>query len=74
MKFICLDLNVVAFQNINQPNSSDSSATFTVPNNMQSWDAFQMQQCNILSEESASNPDFSMTEPLNAAPAGRSKS
>lgn len=74
MKFLCLDLNVVAFQNINQPNSSDSSATFMVQNNMQSWDAFQMQQRNILSEESASNPDFCMTEPQNAAPAGRSKS
>lgn len=73
-KFLSLDLNAEAFQNINQPSSSDLRATVTVQNNMQSWNAFQMQQCSILWEESAFNPDFNMTEPQNAAPSGRSES
>ena len=61
----------MAFQNINQPSSSDLSTTVMAQNNMQSWDAFELQQGSILSEESASNSDFSMTEPQNTAPAGR---
>ena len=66
------DFNVVAFPNLNQPASSESSATFMAQNNMYPRDDFGMQERNIIpgSSEARTNSNTRITQ--NTAAAGTS--
>ena len=70
--FIFHDFNAVAFPNMKQPTSSESSATFMDQNNMYPLNDSAMPDFIALLDELVSTPDF--TEPQKAAPAGRSES
>ena len=64
------DLNAVAFPNMNQPASSDSSATFMDQNNMHPPNDFQMQGRNIIPGSSADRTNSNMRITQNTAAAG----
>ena len=64
------DLNAVAFPNMNQPASSDSSATFMDQNNMYPSNDFQMQERNIITGPSAVRTNSNMRITQNTAAAG----
>ena len=64
------DLNAVAFPNMNQPASSDSSATFMDQNNMRPPNDFQMQGRNIIPGSSADRTNSNMRITQNTAAAG----
>ena len=64
------DFNAVAFPNMSQPASSDSSATFMNQNNMHPSNDFQMQERNIIPGSSAARTNFNMRITQNTAAAG----
>ena len=64
------DFNVVAFPNMNQPASSDSSATFMYQNNMHPPNDFPMQERNIISGSLAARTNCNMRITQNTAAAG----
>ena len=64
------DLNALAFPNMNQPASSDSSATFMDQNNMYPSNDFQMQERNIFPGPSAVRTNCNMRITQNTAAAG----
>ena len=64
------DFNAVAFPNMNQPASSDSSATFMDQNNMHPPNDFQMQERNIIPGSSADRTNSNMRITQNTAAAG----
>ena len=64
------DLNAVAFPNMNQPASSESSATFMDQNNMHPSNDFQMQERNIIPGSSAARTNSNMRTTQNTAAAG----
>ena len=71
-KIISHDINAAALQNMDQPTSSESSATFMDQNNMDPLNDSPTSDYINYIDELVSNPGF--TEPQNAAPAGRSES
>ena len=64
------DFNAVAFPNMNQPASSDSSATFMDQNNMHPPNDFQMQERNIIPGSWAARTNSNMRITQNTAAAG----
>ena len=64
------DLNAMAFPNMNQPASSDSSATFMGQNNMHPPNDFPMQERNIIPGSSAARTNCNMRITQNTAAAG----
>ena len=64
------DLNAVAFPNMNQPASSDSSATFMDQNNMHPPNDFPMQKRNIIPGSLAGRTNCNMRITQNTAAAG----
>ena len=64
------DLNAVAFPNMNQPGSSDASATFMDENNMHPPNDFEMQEQNIIPGSSAARTNCNMRITQNTAAAG----
>ena len=64
------DFNAVAFPNMNQPASSDSSATFMAQNNMYPSNDFQMQERNIIPGSWAARTNSNMRITQNTAAAG----
>ena len=64
------DLTAVAFPNMNQPASSDSSATFMDQNNMHPPNDFQMQEQNIIPGSWAARTNCNMRITQNTAAAG----
>ena len=64
------DFNAVAFPNMNQPASSDSSATFMDQNNMYPSNDFQMQERNIIPGSWAARTNSNMRITQNTAAAG----
>ena len=64
------DFNAVTFPNMNQPASSDSSATFMDHNNMYPSNDFQMQERNIIPGPSAVRTNCNMRITQNTAAAG----
>ena len=67
---LSLDFNAVAVPNMNQPASSESSATFTDQNNMHPPNDFQMQERNIIPGSSAARTNCNMRITQNTAAAG----
>ena len=64
------DFNAVAFPNMNQPASSESSATIMDQNNMYPPNDFQMQERNIILGLSAARTNSNMRITQNTAAAG----
>ena len=64
------DLNAVAFPNMNQPGSSDVSATFMDENNKHPPNDFEMQEQNIIPGSSADRTNCNMRITQNTAAAG----
>ena len=64
------DFNAVTFPNMNQPGSSDSSATFMDQNNMHPSNDFQMQERNIIPGLLAARTNFNKRTTQNTAAAG----
>ena len=64
------DFNAVAFPNMNQPASSDSSATFMDQDNMHPPNDFQMQERNIIPGSWAARTNSNMRITQNTAAAG----
>ena len=64
------DFNAVAFPNMSQPASSDSSATFMNQNNMHPSNDFQMQERNIIPGSSAARTNSNTRITQNTAAAG----
>ena len=64
------DFNAVAFPNMNQPASSDASATFIDQNNMHLPNDFQMQERNIIPGSWAARTNCNMRITQNTAAAG----
>ena len=64
------DFNAVAFPNMSQPASSDSSATFMDQNNMHPPNDFQMQKRNIIPGSLAGRTNCNMRITQNTAAAG----
>ena len=64
------DFNAVAFPNMNQPASSDASATFIDQNNMHPLNDFQMQERNIIPGSWAARTNFNKRTTQNTAAAG----
>ena len=64
------DFNAVAFPNMNQPASSDASATFIDQNNMHPLNDFQMQERNIIPGSWAARTNCNMRISQNTAAAG----
>ena len=62
--------NAVTFRNMNQPASSESSATFMDQNNMHPPNDFQMQERNIIPGSSADRTNCNMRITQNTAAAG----
>ena len=65
------DFNAVAFPNMNQPASSDASATFIDQNNMHPPNDFQMQERNIIPRSWAAKTNCNMRISQNTAAAGK---
>ena len=65
------DFNAVAFPNMNQPASSDASATFIDQNNMHPLNDFQMQKRNIIPGSWAARTNCNMRISQNTAAAGK---
>ena len=66
------DFNAVAFPNMNQPASSDLSATFMDQNNMYPPNGFPMQEWNIIPGSSVARTNSNMRITQNTAAAGTS--
>ena len=66
--------NLVALSNLNQPTSSNTSATVIVQNNLQPPNDYPMQEGNILNWPSAVSTNCNLINTQNMADAGRSKS
>ena len=64
------DFNAVAFPNMNQPASSDLSATFMDQNNMYPPNGFPMQERNIIPGSSVARTNSNMRITQNTAAAG----
>ena len=64
------DFNAVAFPKMNQPASSDASATFIDQNNMHPLNDFQMQERNIIPGSWAARTNCNMRISQNTAAAG----
>ena len=62
------DFNVVALQNMDQPTSSDSSATFVDQNNVYPRNDFPMQEWNIIPGLSAASTNSDIRIPQNMYP------
>ena len=69
------DFNAVALQNMDQPTSSESSATFVDQNNVYPRNDFPMQEWSIIPGPSAAskNPDIRISQNIAAAGTCRSK-
>ena len=72
--FTCFFFNLVALSNLNQPTSSNTSATVIVQNTLQPPNDYPMQEGNILNWPSAASANCNLINTQNKADAGRSKS
>ena len=72
--FTCFFFNLVALSNLNQPTSSNTSATVIVQNTLQPPNDYPMQEGNILNWPSAVSTNCNLINTQNMADAGRSKS
>ena len=72
--FTCFFFNLVALYNLNQPPSSNTSATVIVQNTLQPPNDYPMQEGNILNWPSAASTNCNLINTQDMADAGRSKS